>query len=335
MSPDQLSRLFQPFTQGDASTTRKYGGTGLGLTISRRFCQMMGGDILVRSAPGHGSTFTIRIPAAPEAHTAEPAPIEDDGAPVSVDGAVVLVIDDDSSVRSLLDRFLTREGFRVVLASDGAEGLRQARALLPAAITLDVMMPGIDGWSVLSALKADPTVADIPVIMLTIVDERNLGYTLGASDYLMKPIDRDRLLRVLRRYQTHAGVFRVLVVDDDAGLRTIMRSALERAGWSVTEAENGRVALDATTRERPDLILLDLGMPVMDGFEFVAELRRNPEWRGLPVVVMTSRDVSDDDRRRLNGGVERVLQKASLSREELLRVLREILKAAQRMRQTT
>jgi CheY-like chemotaxis protein len=178
-------------------------------------------------------------------------------------------------------------------------------------------------------------VADIPVIMLTIVDERNLGYTLGASDYLMKPIDRDRLLRVLRRYQTHAGVFRVLVVDDDAGLRTIMRSALERAGWSVTEAENGRVALDATTRERPDLILLDLGMPVMDGFEFVAELRRNPEWRGLPVVVMTSRDVSDDDRRRLNGGVERVLQKASLSREELLRVLREILKAAQRMRQTT
>jgi PAS domain S-box-containing protein len=328
MTADQVARLFRPFTQADASTTRKYGGTGLGLTITRRFCQMMGGDILVRSDPGRGSTFTIRIPAAPRQErefdaTAARAAADRDDAPV------VLVIDDDAAVRELLARFLTREGFHVVTASDGESGLREARALRPSAITLDVMMPGMDGWTVLAALKADPAIADIPVVMLTIVDDRNLGYTLGASEYLMKPVDRERLLTLLRRYQNGAGR-RVLVVDDDEGTRTVMRSVLERDGWTVSEAENGLVALDVMSRDRPSLVLLDLRMPVMDGFEFVAELRRRPESARIPIVVMTARDVSEEDRRRLNGGVERVLQKASLSREELLEVLRQILRATRR-----
>src|SRR5204862_2899850 len=188
----------------------------------------------------------------------------------------VLVIDDEASVRDLMQRFLTKEGFRVVTASGGEDGLRYARELRPDAITLDVMMPGMDGWSVLSALKADPAVADIPVVMLTIVDDRNHGYTLGASDYLMKPVDRDRLLALLRRYQ-NGSARRVLVVDDDAGTRTVMRSFLERDGWTVSEAENGLAALELVGRERPSLVLLDLRMPVMDGFEFVAELRRRPD----------------------------------------------------------
>jgi signal transduction histidine kinase/CheY-like chemotaxis protein len=330
MSAEQVARLFQPFTQADASTTRKYGGTGLGLTISRRFCQMMGGDIIVRSEPGQGSTFTIRIPAAPR------EPLESDGrreatrAADGDDGPLVLVIDDDPAVRDLLTRFLTRERFRVITAADGEAGLREARAQRPDAITLDVMMPGMDGWSVLGALKADPEVADIPVVMLTIADDRNLGYTLGASDYLTKPVDRDRLLTLLRRFQANGATRRVLVVDDDAGTRALMRGILERDGWTVAEAENGRVALEMTSRERPSLVLLDLRMPVMDGFEFVAELRRRPEAGRIPIVVMTARDVSDEDRRRLNGGVERVLQKASVSREELLAVLRDILRATRK-----
>jgi len=335
MTTEQMGRLFQPFTQADASTTRKYGGTGLGLTISRRFCQMMGGDIIARSAPGAGSAFTIRIPAAPaDAAETVARALEPAAAQGGESGAKVLVIDDDASVRELLTRFLTKEGFRVSTAANGEDGLRLAHLLRPAAITLDVMMPGMDGWTVLSRLKADATVADIPVVMLTIIDDRNHGYMLGASDYLMKPVDRDRLLTLLRRYQDDDRAVRVLVVDDDAATRAVMRTILERDGWSVTEADNGRVALDEVAREQPNLILLDLNMPVMDGFEFVSELRRRPDAHAVRIVVMTSRDVDDDDRRRLNGGVERVLQKASLSREELLRVLREILASAQRTRRS-
>jgi PAS domain S-box-containing protein len=326
MTPEQLARLFQPFTQADASTSRRYGGTGLGLNISRRFCQMMGGDIIVRSQEGHGSTFTIRLPAVTSAGDG----VDGDGAgpDTGAETRPVLVIDDDAAVRDLLTRFLTKEGFRVVAVDNGAEGLRQARALNPLAITLDVMMPEMDGWTVLSALKADGAVADIPVIMLTIVDERNLGYTLGASDYLMKPVDRDKLVALLRRYRSADGTRRVLVVDDDASTRLLMKTVLARDGWTVFEAENGRVALEIIGRDRLDLVLLDLGMPVMDGFEVVAEVRRQPGLQGLPIVVMTARDVTDDDRRRLNGGVQRVLQKASSSRDELLETLRGILQSS-------
>jgi CheY-like chemotaxis protein/two-component sensor histidine kinase len=322
MSADQVTRLFQPFTQADASTTRRYGGTGLGLTISRRFCQMMGGDIVVASEQGHGSTFTVRIPAAPLGLT-ETDLSAGGSLPAESNAPTVLVIDDDPSVRDLLNRFLTKEGFRVALAAGGEDGLRQARAFKPAAITLDVMMPGMDGWAVLSALKGDSGLVDVPVIMLTIVDERNVGYTLGASDYLLKPIDRDRLLAVLRRHATPA--YSVLVVDDDPAARRLTRGILEREGWRVAEAENGMAALEALSQDRPDIILLDLGMPVMDGFAFVEELRRRPDVRGIPIVVMTARDVTEDVRRRLNGGVERYLQKASSTRDDLLRTLREIL----------
>jgi signal transduction histidine kinase/DNA-binding response OmpR family regulator len=326
MTPEQLARLFQPFTQADASTSKKYGGTGLGLNISRRFCQMMGGDILVASAPGQGSTFTIKIPVAPlgiaEADLAPQPVLVDASAPM------VLVIDDDASVRDILGRFLAKEGFRVALAADGADGLRQARTLKPAAITLDVMMPGMDGWTVLSALKADANVADVPVIMLTILDERDVGYTLGASDYLLKPVDRESLLAVLRRHgaaRPSTRAHTVLVVDDDAPTRARTRGMLEREGWRVTEAENGRAALEALGSARPDIVLLDLAMPVMDGFAFVDEVRRRPDVQGIPIVVMTARDVTEEDRRRMNGGVERFLQKASSTRDDLLRALREIV----------
>jgi signal transduction histidine kinase/DNA-binding response OmpR family regulator len=325
MTPEQLAKLFQPFTQADASTTRAYGGTGLGLAISRRFCRMMGGDISVTSSPGRGSTFTVTLPAevataAPEAPAvATPAPAAPEGA------ATILVIDDDPAVRDLMQRFLGKEGFAVRTASSGPDGLTLARELHPAAITLDVMMPGMDGWAVLAALKADPGTAAIPVIMVTILDNKEMGFALGAIDYLTKPVDRGRLLALVRQVGAAATAAPVLVVDDDPATREVIRRALERDGVAVVEAEHGRAALAAIDRQRPALILLDLTMPEMDGFEFLETLRRSPGGRTIPVVIVTARDLTPEDRHRLNGQVEQVLQKGAYSRDDLLKELRGIL----------
>jgi len=324
MTPEQLARLFEAFSQADAATTRKYGGTGLGLALSRRLCRMMGGDVTVESESGRGSTFTIRLPAV-VTEAIEPAPptVTPERATPAV--GTVLVIDDEAAIRDLMQRYLAKEGFRVVAATGGEEGLRLARELRPDAITLDVMMPGLDGWAVLTALKADPAVADIPVIMLTIVDDKNLGYALGAADYLTKPIERDRLLTVLR---AHRRDHPVLVVDDDAALRQLLRRMLEPESYTVVEAENGRVALERLRAITPSVVLLDLMMPEMDGFEFVAEFRRHEAWRAIPIVVVTARDLSRDDRERLNGYVQKILQKGAHSREELLADVRDLVAAS-------
>jgi CheY-like chemotaxis protein/anti-sigma regulatory factor (Ser/Thr protein kinase) len=328
MTPEQMGRLFQDFTQADSSTTRKYGGTGLGLAISRRFCRMMGGDITVESAPGRGSTFTIRLPAVVEdamAATGTGTPVPAAAAPapsraVRREAPQVLVVDDDATVRELMARHLTKEGFGVLTAADGVAALAEARRAHPAAITLDVMMPVIDGWTVLAALKGDPALADIPVILVTIVDDRQRGYALGATDYLVKPVDRRRLVESLRGL-CDVAVGRILLVEDDEATRTTIRQMLEREGWKVAEAENGRVALERLAGGLPDAIVLDLLMPEMDGFEFVAELRGRPEWQKLPVLVVTAMELSEEDHRRLNGEVERVIRKSGRPRDELLREL--------------
>jgi CheY-like chemotaxis protein/anti-sigma regulatory factor (Ser/Thr protein kinase) len=318
MTAEQMTRLFQEFSQADASITRKYGGTGLGLALSRRLCRMMGGDITVESEAGRGSTFTVRLPAEVAERREEPA-----SAPASPGPAgTVLVIDDEPASRDLLERFLSREGFRVVTAAGGEEGLRLARETRPDVVTLDVVMPGMDGWAVLSALKADPDLRDIPVVVLTVVDERNLGFALGAADYLTKPLDRDRVLAVVERYRRDQPV---LVVDDDPAVRALLRKTLEGAGLSVAEADNGRAALDRLREAAPGLVLLDLMMPEMDGFDFLVELRQTAAWRMIPVIVITARDLSSDDRRRLEGSVDRILQKGAWTREGLLDEVRELV----------
>jgi CheY-like chemotaxis protein len=325
MTAEQLAKLFEVFTQADAATTRRYGGTGLGLALSRRLCRMMGGDVTAESEAGRGSTFTIRLPAQVIETAEEPsAPVPAAERPVAAVGTV-LVIDDEPAVRDLMQRFLGKEGFRVVTAAGGEEGLRLARELRPDAITLDVMMPGLDGWAVLSALKADADLSDIPVVMLTIVDDKNLGYALGASDYLTKPIDRERLVAVLDRYRRDLPV---LVVDDDATVRQLLRRMLEPEGYTVVEAENGRAALERLGEGSPALILLDLMMPEMDGFEFLTEFRRNEGWRTIPVVVVTAKDLSRDERERLNGYVHKILQKGAHGRAELLAEVRELVAAS-------
>ncbi len=337
MTPPQVTRIFQPFTQGDLSTTRKYGGTGLGLSITRKLCQMMGGDLVVESVKDQGSTFTIRIPrdarqAQIEAPEKQPAPVAEAAAILKTlkpGQDTVLVIDDEQPVRDMLTRVLTKEGFQVVTCGSGEEGLRLAREIRPRVITLDVMMPGMDGWALLSILKADPDLADIPVIMITIVDDKNLGYAMGVSDYLTKPLDRERLLDVLRK-RCHPTSRLALIAEDEPATRELLRRALEKNGWEVAEAANGRQALDCVQKRQPALIVLDLMMPEMDGFEFITELRQHPEWRSIPVVVLTAQDLTEEDRLFLNsslflsGCVKRVFQKGSFSVAELLQEVREL-----------
>jgi hypothetical protein len=323
MTPEQVGRLFEAFTQAEATTARRFGGTGLGLTISRQFCRMMGGDVSVTSEPGRGSIFTARLPAT---LATEPAA---DASEHNLDGSAptILVIDDDEAARTIVRRHLIKAGYRVDEAGDGKSGLARARAARPAVITLDVMMPGMDGWEVLATLKSDPELAEIPVIMLTILDEQRIGFTLGASDYLTKPIDRSRLLAALERCGARSTGDGVLLVEDDAETRTMMRRTLERAGWPVIEAENGRVALERLAQRAPRLVLLDLMMPEMDGFDFLDALRRRPDHRTLPVIVVTAKDLTDDDRRRLNGGVQEILQKGAYGRDELLQTIADLVGA--------
>jgi signal transduction histidine kinase/CheY-like chemotaxis protein len=339
LSAEQIVRLFQPFTQADASTTRKFGGTGLGLALTRRFCQMMRGDVTVHSVPNEGSVFSIKLPAVvPESPTEAAAPMNDrrrqpnavdagagETEALSTPGTCVLVIDDDLLQRDLMHRYLSKEGFVVHTAGGGVEGLRLAKQLLPAAITLDVMMPDMDGWSVLSALKADAALRDVPVIMLTMVDDPVRGFTLGASDYATKPVNRRRLSQILKKFTCLHPPCPVLVIDDEASARSLTRTMLEREGWCVAEAANGIEALESMQQQRPSLIFLDLMMPEMDGFAFALEVRQRPEWRSIPIVVVTAQDLTNDDRRRLNGHVETILQKRGDSQDELLAHVRDLL----------
>ncbi len=338
LADDKILRLFQDFSQADASTTRRFGGTGLGLALTRRFCQMMGGDVTVRSVPGEGSTFTIKLPAIVSELMVEPS--EDvAGEPIAIgltgdrriagksalQSTAVLVIDDNAEQRDLMERFLLKEGFSVRCASGGEEGLRLAKEISPIAITLDVMMPEMNGWDVLKELRADPSLSNIPVIMLTMVDDPEKGLALGATDYITKPVNRQRLTRILKRYSCAAPPCPVLIVEDDAFIRESMRRMLETNGCKVTEAENGEIALAMMEKDRPSLVFLDLLMPVMDGFAFVDRVRAHTDWRSIPIVVVTAHDLSREERNRLNGNVETILHKTGESTQGLLIQIRDAL----------
>ncbi len=320
MTEEQVGRLFQRFTQADESTTRSFGGTGLGLALTRAFSRLLGGDVAVTSQLGEGTVFTIRLPAVmPEQAASEP---DGKGHEAVPDGRqVVLVVDDDPAQRDLLTRFLTREGFAVATAADGRAGLEMARTLRPRAILLDVMMPQMDGWSVLSAIKADPDLVAIPVVMASFVNEPALASALGAADYVLKPVEWDQLKTVMDRFRTGQGV--VLVVDDDPDARARLRTVLERNGWAVQEASNGREALEAVDRTVPVVILLDLTMPVMDGFSFLQVLRERPGGEDIPVIVLSARDLSQGDRKRLESA-DRVLRKGDVDLRALPGQLAEV-----------
>ena len=317
MTEEQLSKLFQRFQQADASTTRKFGGTGLGLSLVKVFSAMLGGGVNVASTAGVGTTFTIRLPAEIPADllaTSEDQVSREESAVTPAATAqprdIVLIIDDDPGQQDLMSRFLRREGFDPHVAAEGETGLRLASKLRPRAILLDVMMPGMDGWTVLERLKADPDLVQIPVIMVTFAGQRGLATSLGAADYVPKPVVWDEFRHVMDRFRRSDG--EVLVVDDDVDARQRLRTVLEREGWSVSEAGNGLEALERVGQVVPQLILLDLTMPIMDGFSFMSALRTRPECAHVPVVVLTARDLSREDRERLDSA-RKVLRKDEVS----------------------
>lgn len=317
MTREQQQRLFQAFSQADASTTRNYGGTGLGLSITRSFCRMIGGVVGVDSEFGRGSTFTMEVPArcrevAPEQQTTGQS------APASAD-KTVLIIDDDPAARSVIAKALADAGLISIEAASGAEGIEAARKHRPAAIILDVIMPHQDGWSVLRSLKNDKELSEIPVILATILADRELGLSLGAVDYMTKPIDTDRLIRAI---EACGGSNRdVLVVDDDRASRDFLRRILVKRGWRVHEADDGVEGLDLMKRLSPRLVLLDLLMPEMDGFQTLNEMQRVPELRKIPVMIVTSKDLSANELNWLRDRAVAVVTKGASSRTQLVKAL--------------
>ena len=311
MTPEQVDRLFQRFMQADETTTRQFGGTGLGLSLSRAFAQLLGGDIAVESTIGQGTCFTLRLPAT--ADGSQPVAVNSSPA-ASVARDQILVIDDEAAQRELMTRFLERRGYAVLTAANGRDGLELARTALPRVILLDVMMPEMDGWSVLSALKQDVTTAEIPVVMVSFVADPGMSEALGAADALPKPVDWGKLERMMEKLRGPTG--HALVVDDDADMRKRLRTVLERSGWSVTEACNGAEALERVSPP-PELVLLDLTMPVMDGFSFLHCLRALPGCAEVPVIVLSARDISSVEREQLSGA-DMILKKGETSMQELV-----------------
>jgi signal transduction histidine kinase/CheY-like chemotaxis protein/HAMP domain-containing protein len=316
MTEDQLGRLFEAFSQADASTTKKYGGTGLGLAITRHFCQLLGGEITVNSRPGEGSTFTITLSDRPSTPTQAKLADVPHRSVESDDAPTVLVVDDDPAARDLLTANLKSTGYRLVQAANGEEALRLARTIRPDAITLDVLMPKPDGWEVLSALKADADLRDIPVIIVTVLSDRGIGLSLGAVDVLTKPVDRARLMALIHSLLRRDGP--VLVVEDDAGAREMIRQTIEKMGLSVAEAVDGRQALAwLGDHPAPAMILLDLIMPEMDGFEVLDALAAHVQWREIPVIVITAKQLTTAERERLLRQAQKVIAKGTASRLDI------------------
>jgi signal transduction histidine kinase/DNA-binding response OmpR family regulator len=344
LAPDQLARVWDRFYQAESSSTRRFGGAGLGLSIVRRLVELHGGRVEAASAGvGRGSTFAVYLPAASAGESvapqARPASVLPAAAHAPLFGAttadesapLVLVVEDDVHIATVLRTYLDADGYRVELAQDGHAAIEAARRLHPFAITLDISLPKLDGWSVLNALKREPATSGIPVVVVSIVDNRDFGLVLGATDYLVKPIDHERLRSVLRSLNAMRapGDGTVLVVDDDPALRDVLSSLLAEDGWHVTTAADGEAALAAVEQAPPTAMVLDLMMPRCDGFEVLRVLRTRPATRELPVIVITAKELNDEDRERLARNAERVFHKQAVPLEQLREEIRGILTARQ------
>jgi CheY-like chemotaxis protein/anti-sigma regulatory factor (Ser/Thr protein kinase) len=320
ISEEAQQRVFEEFSQADGSTTREYGGTGLGLTICRKLAQLMGGDITVSSVEGEGSSFTIHLPGKVRVELERPAPTAKEGnAAPAASQSLVLAIDDDPDAIELVKENLSAAGYKVVGANSANDGLRKARILQPSAITLDINLGGTDGWQVLHELKDNAQTRDIPVIMLTVVDQQRLGFRLGASEYLQKPIDRTELLAALSRVSKSKA--KVLVIDDNPDVIEMVQQILQGEGHEIIGAENGEVGLQRIEADQPDIVFLDLMMPVLDGFGVLEKLRANPEHMDLPVIVLTAKILTRVEEAILEEGAQTVVKKEGLDSKRLIQEL--------------
>ncbi len=334
ISPENLQKLFQPFNQADSSTTRQYGGTGLGLAISHRLCKMMSGDITIISELGIGSTFTISLPVDCESASKNPpkkgqnslpnlstSPMHLEQEPDNPQQShpSILVIAGDSMLHQSTQSYLHHLGVSLYSSSDAEEGIQLVYQILPDAIILDMQTPSMSGWEVLKELKSQPLTSGIPIILLTINDEKHENYEVGANEYLFKPIDRDRLITIIEKYRTEQqSELSVLVIEDDPNIRAMLKRMLEKENCIVSEAQDGHDALEVMTQKIPQLILLDLMMPNVDGFEFMHLLRLRQDTPSIPIIIITAKDLTNEDCTRLSGSVQKILQKPNYSYPQLL-----------------
>lgn len=329
IEPEFQQKIFDEFFQvGDH--LQKHEGTGLGLAVTKKYIELHGGWIRVQSAKGQGSIFTFTLPVlpAPEKRSTPTRALPD--AQPNADIPLVLVVEDDPVAAKLLSIYLMEAGFSVEVAADGDAGLEKAKTLRPALITVDILIPKIDGWELLTRLKADQATASIPVVVVSIIDERGRGFSLGATDYLLKPVDREVLVRVIQRVvRSNARGQRgrsVLVIDDDPVILELMDAVLRPEGFEILKAINGGHGLQIARERNPDLVVLDLLMPEMNGFEVVDQMQGSPETAAIPIVVLTNKSLSREEKDRLNGRIIAIRQKSEFKRADFVAQVRSLLK---------
>ena len=324
ISPEDQEMLFQAFTQVDTSKARAHEGTGLGLALTKRLVELHGGEIWVESTVGEGSTFSFTLPL--QQHVAPSAAPTPSNLPPLPDGRTILVAEDNEQAAHLLGIYLMEAGYRVEYAKDGVEAIAKTAEIKPFAITLDIMLPKKDGWQVLKALKANPDLQSIPVIIVSITEERQLGFGLGAVDHLVKPIDRTALLASLRslRLPKQNGCVRILVIDDDPQAIRLLSTVLESEGYDVLKAYGGQEGIDLAVTEAPGLIILDLAMPEIDGLQVVKRLAEDSRACDIPIVICTAMDLTDEEKDRLNGQIQSVIEKTGDVKQKLLDAIKRI-----------
>jgi len=326
IQPEHHDVIFEEFRQVDGTARREFGGTGLGLALVKKFVELQGGRIGVDSTPGQGSKFSFALPVKSRAAVVTRTP-ELDEAMEGRPAERVLIVEDDAHAYELLAAALASAGYLAVRARHGEEALRLARETHPMAVTLDLVLPGLDGWEVLKKLKADSGTREIPVVIISMVDNRELGMALGADDYFVKPVDRDRLLLRIREITaavTRAARPKLLLIDDDASVHALLDEELERLGYAIEGAYSGEEGLRVAGEVHPDLIILDLMMPGMSGFEVATGLKENPNTANIPILVLTSKDLTNTDRSELQSKVTSFVQKGKSAREQLVREIRRI-----------
>jgi CheY-like chemotaxis protein/anti-sigma regulatory factor (Ser/Thr protein kinase) len=349
IAPDDQERIFEEFQQAPQGGAQKREGTGLGLALTRALVEMHGGRIWVESELGVGSTFTFRLPvrraagteAAVQSVVPETAKLQNEprssfeslditrgASPLTAGGDTILLVEDDEAAIELLTIYLSGAGFNVSVARDGEEGLAMARSLHPAGITLDISLPRLDGWDFLTQIKGDSSTADIPVIIVSMLDERGKGFALGAADYLVKPVNRDELLATLERFAANGrgpgAPCKVLAIDDDPLALELIEASLVPQGFTVLRAAGGEDGIMKAESELPALIILDLLMPEMDGFTVAERLRANPATAGIPIVVLTSKSISHDEKERLNAHISHLARKGEFNRVEFVELVRHL-----------